>query len=114
MRLPVAGHDVYAYTGTRAFDAALPTVMFVHGAALDHGVFALQSRYFAWHGKNALAVDLPGHGRSQGNALPSVEAIADWLRDVMDAGAEMILFNPMFDDAEQMERIAAQVIPRLG
>ena len=81
----LAVHSVYAYTGTRPFDANQPTVMFVHGAANDHGVFALQSRYFAWHGRNVLAVDLPGHGRSQGEALPSVEALADWLRDVMDA-----------------------------
>lgn len=87
MKLAVAGHCVYAYTGTRPFDAKQPTVMFVHGAANDHSVFALQSRYFAWHGHNVLAVDLPGHGRSAGHALPSVEALADWLRDVMDAAA---------------------------
>lgn len=85
MQLDVAGHAVYAYTGTRAFSSALPTVVFVHGAAHDHGVFALQSRYFAWHGRNAVAIDLPGHGRSGGSPLPSVEALADWLRDVVDA-----------------------------
>ena len=85
MQLSVAGHDVYAYTGSRAFDASRPTVLFVHGAANDHTVFALQSRYFAWHGMNVLAVDAPGHGRSAGDALPSVEAIADWLHDVMGA-----------------------------
>ena len=56
-----------------------PRVVFVHGAANDHGVWALQSRYFAHHGFNALAVDLPGHGRSAGPAQASVEALADWL-----------------------------------
>jgi pimeloyl-ACP methyl ester carboxylesterase len=85
MLIDVAGSRVYAYTGTRAFDGAQPTLLFVHGAANDHSVFQLQSRYFAYHGRNVLAVDLPGHGRSEGVALPSVEAIADWLRDVMDA-----------------------------
>jgi pimeloyl-ACP methyl ester carboxylesterase len=85
VNLAVAGRSVYAYTGTRPFNASQPTVMFVHGAANDHGVFALQSRYFAWHGRNVLAVDLPGHGRSRGDALPSVEALAGWLRDVMNA-----------------------------
>jgi pimeloyl-ACP methyl ester carboxylesterase len=87
MNLVVGGNAVYAYTGTRPFDASQPTVIFVHGAANDHGVFALQSRYFAWHGRNVLAVDLPGHGRSVGDALPTVEALADWLRDVLDAAA---------------------------
>jgi len=83
--LQVAGSEVYAYTGARAFAAALPTIVFVHGAASDHSVWALQSRWFAHHGRNVLAVDLPGHGRSGGAALPSVEAIADWLPALLDA-----------------------------
>ncbi len=85
MRVEVAGAIAYAYTGTRLFDASRPTVVFVHGAAHDHGVFALQSRYFAFHGRNVLAVDLPGHGRSEGPPLRSVEAIADWLAALLDA-----------------------------
>jgi pimeloyl-ACP methyl ester carboxylesterase len=56
----------------------------VHGAGNDHSVWALQSRYFAHHGTNALAVDLPGHGRSDGAPLSSVEAIADWLVALLD------------------------------
>lgn len=85
MRFAVDGHAVYAYTGSRALVATQPTVVFVHGAANDHGVWALQSRYFAHHGHNVLAIDLPGHGRSAGAALDSVAAIADWLPRVLDA-----------------------------
>jgi pimeloyl-ACP methyl ester carboxylesterase len=85
MKLRVAGSDVYAYAGGRSPDAARPTVVLVHGAANDHSVFALQSRYLAHHGRNVLAVDLPGHGRSDGTALASVEAIADWLPALLDA-----------------------------
>ena len=36
------------------------------------------------------------------------------LREVADAGAELILLNPLFDDAEQMERLAAEVMPHLA
>jgi probable F420-dependent oxidoreductase len=36
------------------------------------------------------------------------------LREVADAGAELILLNPMFDDRDQMERLAAEVVPKLG
>jgi probable F420-dependent oxidoreductase len=36
------------------------------------------------------------------------------LREVADAGAEMILLNPLYDDAEQMERLAAEVVPQLA
>lgn len=35
------------------------------------------------------------------------------LREVAAAGAGTILLNPMFDEAEQMERLAADVVPRL-
>ena len=34
------------------------------------------------------------------------------LQEVIDAGAELVMFNPLFDDLEQMERLAAEVIPR--
>jgi len=84
MRAVVAGSEVYAYTGSRPVDAALPTVLFVHGAGNDHSVWTLQARYFAHHGFNAVAVDLPGHGKSGGAALASVEAIAGWIRDFVD------------------------------
>jgi probable F420-dependent oxidoreductase len=33
------------------------------------------------------------------------------LREVAEAGAEMILFTPLFDDAEQLERLAGEVVP---
>ncbi len=85
MRIAVNGSDCYAYTGARALDAQKPAIVFVHGAASDHSVWALQSRYFAHHGYNVLAMDLPGHGHSGGAALATVEAIADWIPQVLDA-----------------------------
>jgi pimeloyl-ACP methyl ester carboxylesterase len=75
----------YCYTGGKAFDASLPTVVFIHGAQNDHTVWALQARYFAHHGFGVLAVDLPGHGRSKGDALTTVEAMATWLLGVLGA-----------------------------
>jgi pimeloyl-ACP methyl ester carboxylesterase len=85
MWIEVQGRRAYAYTGGKPFDAALPVVVFVHGAQNDHSVWILQSRYLAHHGFSVLAVDLPGHGRSQGPAHPSIEAMAQWLRDFLDA-----------------------------
>ena len=69
MILDVNGTPAYAYTGGKAFDAARPTVVFIHGAEHDHSVWALQTRYFAHHGFGVLALDLPGHGRSAGPPL---------------------------------------------
>ena len=74
---------LYAYTGGKAFDAARPTVVFVHGAQHDHSVWILQSRYLAHHGYSVLAFDLPGHMRSAGPPLETVEAIADRLADAL-------------------------------
>ncbi len=36
------------------------------------------------------------------------------LREVVAAGAELILLTPFFDQAEQMERLAAEVMPHVG
>jgi probable F420-dependent oxidoreductase len=41
------------------------------------------------------------------------DACAAGLREVAAAGAELILLNPVSDDAEQMERLAAEVLPTL-
>ena len=85
MIVNVQGRDAYCYTGGKAFDAARPTVVFIHGVQNDHSVWCLQSRSFANHGFNVLAVDLPGHGRSKGAALASVEEMAAWLVALLDA-----------------------------
>ena len=83
--LPEGPREAYAYTGGKPFDASLRTVIFVHGALHDHGVWTLAARWFANHGWSALAPDLPGHARSAGAPLESVEAIADWLLAFIDA-----------------------------
>ncbi|HEV6964317.1 alpha/beta fold hydrolase [Roseateles sp.] len=85
MKLIVDHHEAYAYTGGKPFDAALPCIVFVHGALNDHSVWTLLARWFAHHGYAVLAVDLPGHGRSGGAPLASVEALGAWLHRLMDA-----------------------------
>jgi len=89
----VGGHRAYVYTGGKPFDPARPAIVFIHGAQHDHSVWALQTRYFAHHGFGVLAVDLPGHGRSDGPARRDIGALADWLIDVLDAaGAPRAIF----------------------
>ena len=43
----------------------------------------------------------------------SVDEVADGLRAVTAAGAGMLLLNPVFDEEEQLERLAADLAPRL-
>ena len=77
----------FAATGGRSLDPALPTVLFIHGAGMDHTVWALQTRYFAHHARTVLAVDLPGHGRSGGALLHAIADMASWIVRMLDAAA---------------------------
>ena len=85
MELTVRGHRTYCYTGGKPFDKAKPTAVFIHGVLNDHSVWILQSRYIANHGWNVLAVDLPGHCRSAGEAPSSTEEAADFIAALLDA-----------------------------
>ncbi|MBS7776456.1 alpha/beta hydrolase [Acidovorax sp. CCYZU-2555] len=85
MNIEVNGHSIYAYTGGKAPRPELPTVILIHGVLCDHSVWALQSRYLANHGWNVLAIDLPGHCRSQGAAPQSVEEAARFIGELMNA-----------------------------
>ena len=85
MYLQVNVHQTYCYTGGKPLDAAKPTVVFIHGVLNDHSVWILQSRYMANHGWNVLAVDLPGHCKSAGEAPASVEEAADFIAALLDA-----------------------------
>ncbi len=85
MQLSVNGSDTFVATGGRDFDAALPTIVLLHGAGFDHSSWALHSRWFAHHGYNVLAPDLPGHGRSSGAALPAISDMADWTAALIEA-----------------------------
>ena len=85
MKFKVNNHEVYASTGGRPFDKSKPLIIFVHGSGLTHMTWVLQTRYFAFHGYSVLALDMPGHGLSGGESLKSIEAMADWINDVIDA-----------------------------
>jgi len=86
MELQIPGHGTaFAYTGGKPFDATLPCVVFIHGAQNDHSVWTLLARWCAHHGFGVLALDQPGHGRSAGVPLASVEALADWTLALLTA-----------------------------
>ena len=78
MQLSVNGTDIFVATGGKPFDPSIPAVVMIHGAGFDHSTWALHSRWFAHHGFSVLTPDLPGNGRSSGNALPTIADMADW------------------------------------
>ena len=72
MKFQVNNKEVYASTGGQPFDKEKPLLIFVHGSGLSHITWVLQTRYFAFHGYSVLAIDLPGHGASEGPPLKSI------------------------------------------
>lgn len=87
MRVAVDGCPVYVADWGRPMDSSQPTVLFLHGAGMDHTVWAFQARALAHHGCNALAPDLPGHGASEACAGfgVSIAERALWLARLLDA-----------------------------
>lgn len=85
MQLTVNGRTVFATTGGAPFDPAKPAVVFLHGAGFDRTSWRLQTRWFAHHGRSVLAIDFPAHGRSEGPALDSIAAMAEWTAALIEA-----------------------------
>ena len=85
MKFKVNNKEVFASTGGRPFDKKKPLIIFIHGSGLSHITWVLQTRYFAFHGYSVLAIDLPGHGYSEGPALESIEEQGKWISDVIDS-----------------------------
>jgi len=85
MYFEVNGKQAFASTGGKAFNNQLPTVIFLHGSGLDHTFWSLQSRFFAFRKYSVLVLDYPGHTNSEGPPLASIEDIADWVHDVVEA-----------------------------
>lgn len=79
MELNVQGQSTYVYTGERTFSANLPVVVLIHGAQQDHSCWNYQTNWLADQEIAVLAPDLPGHGRSGGSPLSSIEEMSDWI-----------------------------------
>lgn len=76
----IAGQNIYYINrGTQG-----PPVIFIHGAAGNHLVWGLQAHALADCAR-AVALDLPGHGRSDLPGRNSVEAYRDVVLGLLDA-----------------------------
>ena len=108
MEFTVQGQRTFCYTGGRPFDPARPTIVFLHGVLNDHSVWILQTRWFAHHGFNVLAPDLPGHCRSAGEPPRSVEEAAAFAIALMDAAgvAQATLVGHSFGSLAALEAAA--------
>lgn len=84
MKIKVSGKNVFINDQGAAYDPDKPTLVFIHGAGQDSSVWTMQARWAAFNGYNAIAANLPGHGRtparlSSGKPLTTIEKMADWV-----------------------------------
>ena len=85
MIVEVDGHQAHAATGGVSLDGNDPVMILIHGAGMDGTVWQQQTRFLAHHGLRAVAVDLPGHGRSHGTPLETIVDMADWVARFVEA-----------------------------
>lgn len=99
-----------------------PAVVFVHGAGGAQEQWRFQVRHLGprW---NTLALDLPGHGESQGSGYRTIEEYRDFVRDLLDAlgiGRTVLVGHSMGGGIAQsfalafLDRLAALVLVGTG
>ena len=76
---------MHIFSGPKGLQGDDDPIIFVHGTGMDHTVWTLFSRYFLRHGRDVLSVDLPGHGKSEGPLLDSIELLSAKLLDYLDS-----------------------------
>ncbi len=84
MHVELDGRTVNLATGGVEPDRERPLVLLIHGAGMDRTVWNLQTRYLAHHGYTPLAVDLPGHGSSDGPLIPTLAEMVEWVSALVD------------------------------
>ncbi len=66
------------------FDPQRPTILMVHGAGGRSEIWNAQLRPLG-RNFNAIAIDLPGHGRTPGKACEQISEYAHWLVELMES-----------------------------
>jgi pimeloyl-ACP methyl ester carboxylesterase len=92
MYFEIDGIKTFASTGGNPLSPNQKTIIFIHGAAMDHTVWIQQSRYFSHHGFSVISLDLPGHGRSEGTPFNEIQKLSEWINKVIN---KLNLYKPI-------------------
>ena len=111
MKFDLDGYRIFAATGGRPFVPENNTIVFLHGAGMDHTVWNFQARHFAHRGFTVLALDFPGHGCSAGPPLSTVAAMADWTIRALDV---LTVANFVLAGHSMGARVALEVAAQTG
>ncbi len=83
MIFEVDNKKVFSSDIGQTFDENKHTIILIHGSGQSHVVWSLTDQYLADEGFNVFALDLPGHGNSEGASLKSIEDMSNWLNKVV-------------------------------
>ena len=84
MNLLIDSNKVFLMDAGDKFDSKKHSIILLHGSGQSHIVWSLTCQYLSDQNYNVLALDLPGHGNSEGQSLKSIEEMAVWLEKVIN------------------------------
>ena len=84
MIFDIDNKNYFASDAGQGIDKNKDTIVLLHGSGLSHIVWSLTEQYLSNQKYNILAIDLPGHGNSEGESLKSIEEISEWLEKVFN------------------------------
>ena len=80
----VSGLKMACWVSQREWQAAKKTLVFIHGSGGDHTLWLHQSTRLK-NAFNIAALDLPGHGLSEGRGEQDVAVYVGWVRQILEA-----------------------------
>ena len=79
----INNNKVFSMDTGEAFDNKKHSIILLHGSGQSHIVWSLTTQYLTDLNYNVFALDLPGHGNSEGESLKTIEEMAEWLKEVI-------------------------------
>lgn len=119
MKLDLNATSVRYANGGRDHNPDDPAVVLIHGAGMNRTIWQMQTRFLAHHGYRVCAIDLPGHGGTDGPPMDSIPELGRWIVDVVDAlnlgpahlvGHSMGTFIAIEAAAQRPEAVASIVL----
>jgi pimeloyl-ACP methyl ester carboxylesterase len=114
----IDGRRIACWVNNGSFLPDRRTLVFIHGSGGDHTNWIQQYTPLK-NGFNIAAIDLPGHGRSEGPGEQEVAAYVEWVKKTLDG---LGIFNPVLIGHSlgaaiclsfviRYDRLAAAVVP---
>ena len=79
----IDGRKIACWVNNGSFLPDRKTLVFIHGSGGDHTNWIQQYTPLK-NGFNIAALDLPGHGRSEGPGEQEVAAYVEWVKKILD------------------------------